>query len=177
MLCVTMAIVLAKELTNTIVETETDGMENIYLNLCVGQGIYGLEIRYVLQIVGMQEISAMPEMPMYMKGLINLRGSIIPVMSMRERFGLYDDAPYSERTCIVIVQVGDDRIGLMVDAIEETTAIMPNQISPRPRGLLGASSEYMIGVAQFGAGNKSVLIDVQKLFDISQIGQSGLENI
>lgn len=139
-----------------------DEMENMYLNFYVGQNVYGVEIRYVIQIIGMQEINAMPEMPMYMKGFINLRGNVIPVVSMRERFGQFDEE-YNERTCIVIVQVGDREIGLIVDAIKETITIEPSKISPQP-STTGSDNLYVIGVAQLGAGNVSILIDTQKLF-------------
>lgn len=141
----------------------TDEMKNMYLNFYVGKGVYGVEIRYVLQIVGLQEINEMPEMPMYMKGFINLRGNVIPVVSMRERFGQFDD-PYTERTCIVIVQVGEREIGLIVDAIKETITIEPEKISPQPTTNQGADTAYIIGIAQLAAGAVSILIDVQKLF-------------
>lgn len=144
-------------------ETVTDEMENMYLNFYVGEGVYGVEIRYVLQIIGLPEINAMPEMPMYMKGFINLRGNVIPVVSMRERFGQYDE-PYNERTCVVIVQVGEREIGLIVDAIKETITIEPDKISPQPSTVQGEDNSYIIGIAKLDAGSVSILIDVQKLF-------------
>ncbi len=144
--------------------TMTDEMENMYLNFHVSTGVYGVEIRYVLQIVGMQDINPMPEMPAFMKGFINLRGNVIPVVSMRERFGKYEE-PYTERTCIVIVSVGEREIGLIVDAIKETITIEPDKISPQPTTAQNANNEYIIGIAQLGAGSVSILIDVQKLFD------------
>lgn len=141
----------------------TDEMKDMYLNFYVGQNVYGVEIRYVLQIIGLQEINAMPEMPMYMKGFINLRGNIIPVVSMRERFGQYDE-PYNERTCIVIVSVGEREIGLIVDAIKETTTIEPDRISPQPSTTQSADNAYVTGIAQLGEGNVSILLDAQRLF-------------
>lgn len=144
-------------------EAVTDEMENMYLNFYVAQEVYGVEIRYVLQIVGMQEINAMPEMPMYMKGFINLRGNVIPVVSMRERFGQVDE-PYNERTCIVIVSVGDREIGLIVDAIKETITIEPGKISPQPSTAQSADTAYIIGIARLGGSSVSILLDAQKLF-------------
>ena len=143
-------------------ETVSDEMENMYLNYYVGAGVYGVEIRYVLQIIGLPEINAMPEMPMFMKGFINLRGNVIPVVSMRERFGQVEE-PYNERTCVVIVQVGEREIGLIVDAIKETTTIEPAKISPQPTTTQGESNAYIIGIAQLETG-VSILIDVQKMF-------------
>ncbi len=140
-----------------------DEMENMYLNVYIGQEVYGIEIRYVLQILGLPEINAMPEMPMYMKGFINIRGNVIPVVSMRERFGQFED-PYTERTCVVIVQVGEREIGLIVDAIKETITIEPEKISPQPT-TTREGTVYIIGVAQLEGNDVSRLIDVQKLFD------------
>ncbi len=144
-------------------EQITDEMDNMYLNFYVGEGVYGVEIRYVLQIIGLPEINAMPEMPMFMKGFINLRGNVIPVVSMRERFGQIEE-PYNERTCVVIVQVGDREIGLIVDAIKETITIEPEKISPQPTTTQGEDTAYIIGIAQLGPGSVSILIDAQKLF-------------
>jgi purine-binding chemotaxis protein CheW len=122
-----------------------------------------VEIRYILQIIGLPEINALPEMPMYMKGFISLRGSVIPVVSMRERFGQMEDA-YSERTCVVIVQVGDREIGLIVDGIKETITIEPEQISPQPSTSQGEGNAYIIGIARLGADGVSILINVLHLF-------------
>lgn len=152
-----------EELNVSQSDAMTDEMENMYLNFYVAQEVYGVEIRYVLQIVGMQDINAMPEMPMYMKGFINLRGNVIPVVSMRERFGKMEEE-YNERTCIVIVSVGDREIGLIVDAIKETITIEPNRISPQPSTAQSADTAYIIGIAQLGGNNVSILLDAQKLF-------------
>jgi purine-binding chemotaxis protein CheW len=141
----------------------TDEMQNMYLNFYVGEGVYGVEIRYVLQIIGLPEINAMPEMPMFMKGFINLRGTVIPVVSMRERFGQVEE-PYNERTCVVIVQVREKQIGLIVDAIKATITIEPEKISPQPSTTQGEDNVYIIGIAHLGSGSVSILIDVQKLF-------------
>jgi purine-binding chemotaxis protein CheW len=144
-------------------EEISDEMENMYLNFYVGDGVYGVEIRYVLQIIGLPDINAMPEMPMFMKGFINLRGNVIPVVSMRERFGQVEE-PFTERTCVVIVLVGDREIGLIVDAIKETTTIEPEQISPQPKTSQGEGNAYIIGIAQLGTGGVSILIDVRHMF-------------
>lgn len=144
--------------------TSSDEMEDMYLNVYIGPGVYGIEIRYVLQIIGLPEINEMPEMPAYMKGFINLRGNVIPVVSMRERFGQFEE-PYTERTCVVIVQVGDREIGLIVDGIKETVTIEPEKISPQPSTTSSSSNAYIGGIAQLDNNQVSILIDVQKLFD------------
>lgn len=136
-------------------------MENMYLNVDIGGDVYGIEIRYVLQIIGIQKINEMPEMPMYMCGFISFRDSVIPVASMRMRFGKPEEE-YTDRTCIVVTQVGDRQIGLIVDGIRETLTIEPESISPQPT--TGGDNPYVIGVARLGGGNTAVLIDIRKLF-------------
>lgn len=144
-------------------EQTLDEMMNMYLNFSVSSEIYSVEIRYVLQIVGMQTISEMPEMPSYMKGYINLRGNVIPVVSLRLRFGK-PEAEVTDRTCIVVVQVEDREIGLIVDAIEETLTIEPENISPQPVSEKSDTIPYVIGIAKLKNGLTSVVVNLQKLF-------------
>lgn len=146
---------------------ETDEMENMYLNFIVGNEAYGVEIRHVIQIIGMQEITEMPEMPPGMKGFINLRGSVIPVVSMRLRFGK-TESEYTDRTCIIVTQIGDKEVGLIVDAIQETLTIDPNSISPPPSTGEYTEAPYIMGVAKLQNGSTAVLIHVQKLFIAQQ---------
>ena len=143
--------------------TMTDEMENMYLNFSVGTEVYGVEIRHVLQIIGMQEITEIPEAQMYMKGIINLRGVITPVFSMRQRFGKMEE-DYTERTCIIVVTVGEKQIGLIVDAIQETTTIDPEYISPQPSAGTGSENPYIKGIARLPGDRIVVLVHAQKLF-------------
>lgn len=146
----------------TFDEFISEEFENMYLNFYVNQEVFSIKLRYVIQIVNMQEISAMPEMPAYMKGFINLRGSVIPVVSMRERFGKMGEA--NERTCIIIVSVNEREIGLIVDSIKETVSIKPDRILPPPNIVQGTDNVYVTGIAKLNGNNVSILIDMQKLF-------------
>lgn len=141
-----------------------DEMENMYLNVNVGNEVYGIEIRYVLQIMGMQDITEMPEMSTFMKGYINIRGNVIPVVSMRIRFGKPEEE-YNDRTCIVVVQIGEREIGLIVDAIRETITIDPSEISPQPATSVESAIPYVKGVAHLSGNATAVIIDIQKLFE------------
>lgn len=154
-----------KKVENAVVEYDAveDEMENMYLNFSVGNEVYGIEIRYVLRIMGMQEITEMPGMPPGMKGFINLRGNVIPVFSMRFRFSK-EEIEYNDRICIVIVQVNEKEIGLIVDAIKETITIEPEKISPPPCGGTGSDQSYIMGIAQLEDDRTAVLVHVQKLF-------------
>ena len=159
------------ELENDILAAEefseaasSDEMKNMYLNFCVGGETYSIEIRYVHQIVGMQDINEMPEMPHYMKGFINLRGNIIPVVSMRIRFNK-EEIEFTDRTCIVVTQVANHEIGLIVDAIRETLTIEPEDIAPPPSSSEYASNSYVTGVAKLGDNKTSIVINLQDLFE------------
>ena len=157
---------MAEELNFSQAEGEiTDEMENMYLNFSVGEEVYGIEIRHVLQIIGMQEITEIPESQMYMKGITNLRGTITPVFCMRQRFGKFEDE-YNDRTCIIVVMVGEKQIGLIVDAIQETTTIEPEYISPQPAAGTGSENPYIKGIARLPGDRIVVLIHAQKLFDV-----------
>jgi purine-binding chemotaxis protein CheW len=113
----------------TIGATE-DTQKDKFLTFVIGRETYGIDILFVTEIIGMQPITVLPELPDYMKGIINLRGKIIPVMDVRLRFR---QAPqeYNERTCIIIVNSGAINLGLIVDAVAEVLTIPePNRVAP-----------------------------------------------
>lgn len=102
-------------------------------------------MRYVTEIVGMQKITEVPDMPAFVKGVVNLRGQVIPVIDMRIRFNMAS-RPYDERTCIIVVNIEKKQVGLVVDTISEVRNIEENQISPAP----GNSPVYIKGMAKIG---------------------------
>ena len=93
-----------------------------FMTFQVGQETYGIEIRYVIEIVGLQPLTIMPEMPEYIKGIINLRGRVIPVMDIRLRFGM-QWREYDDRTCIIVVDINDVPMGLVIDSVSEVITI------------------------------------------------------
>jgi purine-binding chemotaxis protein CheW len=145
-------------------EVLTDEIKDMYLNFTVGEEVYGVEIQYVLQIVGMQKITEMPEMPRGMKGFINLRGSVIPVCSMYSRFGKAEPE-YTERTCIIVLQIDEKLTGLIVDAIQETTTIESDSISSPPSLGSTEGSPYVKGIARLSDGKTVILLDTLRLLE------------
>lgn len=108
----------------------------------------------------MQEITEIPEFPSYAKGIINLRGEIIPVVDMRLRMGKLE-TEYSERTCIIVTSIREHYIGLVVDQVDEVTDIDNSIISPPPT-VMGAGNSYLTGIGKLT--NKIVLLmDTKKL--------------
>jgi len=106
-----------------LTETEDeDTLRGKYLIFSMGDEFFGMEIRYITEIIGIQPITEVPEMPEYVKGVTNLRGKIIPVMDARLRFkkALRE---YDDRTCIIVVETGDVSIGLIVDSVAEVLTL------------------------------------------------------
>ena len=93
--------------------------------------IYGIEIQYVTEIIGVQQITVVPRVPSYIKGVINIRGKVIPVMSVRNRFGIEERA-FDERTCIIVVNINGVAVGIIVDRVKEVFNARPKQISNTP---------------------------------------------
>lgn len=93
--------------------------------------VYGIEIQYITEIIQIQQITIVPKVPDYIKGMMNLRGKVIPVMSVRRRFGK-EEIPYDDRTCIIVVDWDGLAVGLIVDRVREVARVLPEEISSTP---------------------------------------------
>ncbi|MDU7336842.1 MAG: chemotaxis protein CheW [Clostridium sp.] len=131
-----------------------DELEGRYLTFWVQKQLFGISIDKVVQIVGMQEITELPEQPAYAKGIINLRGQIIPVIDIRLRLGK-PEAEYTERTCIIITRINEKDFGLIVDEVDEVTKIVSDRISPPPQMGKDKVSCYLTGIARMGSQEKN----------------------
>ncbi len=151
---------------------EEDTQHGRYLTFALGQESYGLEISYVKEIVGMQPITVLPEVPCEVKGIINLRGKIIPVIDMSLKFGKELSA-YNDRTCIIVVDIRDISVGLIVDNVTEVLVIDDSEIVPPPPMKTGAHNEYIKAIGKTGNDVK-LLLDCDKLFMVSEL--SALNN-
>ncbi len=125
-----------------------DTQEGKFLSFRIGNEVYGIEIRHVTEIVGIQKITEVPDMPAYVKGVINLRGSVIPVVDVRLRFSM-KPRDYDDRTCVIVVSVNESPIGLVVDAVREVISILPDMISPPPSVSKGEVTKYIQGIGRF----------------------------
>lgn len=125
-----------------------DTQEGKFLSFRIGNEVYGIEIRHVTEIVGIQKITEVPDMPTYVKGVINLRGSVIPVVDVRLRFNM-EPRDYDDRTCVIVVSVNESPIGLVVDAVREVISILPDMISPPPSVSKGEVTKYIQGIGRF----------------------------
>ena len=97
----------------------------------IDDAIYGIEIQYITEIIQIPQITIVPKVPDYIKGVVNLRGKVIPVMSVRRRFGK-EEIPFDDRTCIVVISWENLAVGLIVDGVREVAQIKPEEISLTP---------------------------------------------
>lgn len=155
------------------INPETDGEENEniiahdekYVTFKSGNEYFAIKIQYVNEIIVYQEITAIPESDDYIKGLINLRGKIIPVIDVRVRFK-QEEIPYTDRTCIIIIDVNSTVVGLIVEKIAEVVQIEASNIIPSPSfGKADKSqNKYVYGIGKVGNDVK-LLLDPDKLLN------------
>ena len=142
-------------------EDDEDTQKDKFLTFQVGTEEFGISIRHVTEIIGLQKITDVPDMPGFIKGVINLRGKVIPVMDVRSRFKL-ESREYDDRTCIVVVNIKDKSVGLVVDRVSEVSDIPESQIEPPAQIGSGTASRYIQGMGKIGEEVK-ILLDVDKL--------------
>lgn len=154
-------------------EEDDDAMRDRYLTFRVGNEVYGIEIAYVTEIVGMQKITEVPDMPDFVRGVINLRGQVIPVIDVRARFHM-EDRSYDDRTCVVVVRLNETSIGLVVDTVNEVMNIPAEQVSPPPKIGQSEGGRYIRGMGKVQDQVK-ILLDVSRLlFDEELANLSGV---
>lgn len=147
--------------TNRLEDEEEDTQAGKYLTFILGSESYGLEMRFITEIIRIQKITPVPDMPAFVKGVINLRGQVIPVMDVRLRFGM-PARDYDDRTCIIVINVGAIAVGLVVDTVSEVTDIPDEQIEQPPQLGTRASSRYILGLGKVKDEVK-IILDAERL--------------
>jgi len=149
-------------------DMEEDTQKGKYLTFSIGKESYGIEIRYVTEIIGIQAITEVPELPDYVKGIINLRGKIIPVMDVRLRFKK-EPKEYNDRTCIIVIDIMDLSVGLIVDSVAEVINIPEGDIEAPPKMNKGFNNRFIKNIGKAGNDVKLIL-DCEKLLNEDDIG-------
>ena len=148
--------------------TQRDGK---YLTFSLGGEDYGIGILKIKEIIGMIKITPMPQTPDYVKGVINLRGKVIPVVDLRLRFSM-PPMEYAERTCIIVVEIETGRktvvIGIVVDSVSEVLSIRAEDIADTPTFGTGLRTDFILGMAKMGGGVK-ILLDIDKVLTSEEI--------
>jgi len=150
-------------------DAEGDEQKDKYLTFHIGKENYGIEIRHVIEIIVMQEITVVPDMPAFIIGVINLRGQVISVMDIRARFKMAA-REYDDRTCIIVVKINDISMGLIVDTVNEVIDIPESQMDPPPRTHSGIGSSYIKGMGNVDNSVK-ILLDIEKILDEDELEQ------
>ncbi len=155
--------------TEEVIEEAQKGR---FLAFLIGNEAYGIEIKYVTEIIGIQNITEMPEMPDYIKGIINLRGRIIPLIDVRLRFS---KAPrdYDDRTCVIVVGVDGFSYGLIVDSVYEVLSIPDEETSPLPEINTTSGSRYVKLIGKTASGIV-LIVDCERLLTSDDIGDIGI---
>ena len=139
--------------------------EGKYLTFTLAEEEYGIGILKIKEIIGMLPITSVPQTPEFVKGVINLRGKVIPVMDLRLRFGM-PSIDYSERTCIIVVEIsgqaGTILVGIVVDAVSEVLNIKGDDIEKTPTFGAKLNTDYILGMAKMEGGVK-ILLDIDQV--------------
>jgi purine-binding chemotaxis protein CheW len=146
---------------------EEDTQYGRYLTFTIEENTYGVPIRFVTEIIGIQSITKVPETPDYIKGITNLRGKIIPLIDVRLKFGK-EEVPYNERTCIVVVDIDSVAVGLIVDRVADVLVIEDDQIALPPETGLGFENRYIEGIGK-AEDRVQLLLNVEKLLKYDEM--------
>jgi len=146
-----------------------DVMEGKYLTFLVGDVGYGIEISYVVEIISVQDITLVPHTHPYVKGIINLRGTVVPVIDMGMRFG-GEEVIYTDQTCIIVLSMDDMSVGILVDGVQDVTDIEDANIQDPPTTTGNAIKNHFIKAVGVSAGDVKQLIDVYTVFEVDAAG-------
>jgi len=139
-----------------------------YLTFGLAGEEYGLEILKVREIIGMMDITAVPRTPEFVRGVINLRGKVIPVVDLRLKFGM-PPAEATDQTCIIVVDVGRVEMGIMVDKVSEVLDIVSEDIEPPPSFGVSVDTEFILGMGK--ANNRvTILLDISRVLTGEDVG-------
>jgi len=141
-----------------------DTMKDQYLTFIIDGEDYGVEIAYVREIIKIQPITRVPEMPNFVEGIINLRGDLIGVLDVRKRFNK-PSKEHDDDTCIIVIHYSEFTLGLIVDAVQETTTIREDIMAPPPNAKLSFANQFIRNIGRFSDEDVKLLLDLEKFLD------------
>ena len=150
---------------------QADARAGKYLTFQLANEEFGIRVMRVREIMCLQEITAVPQTPAHIKGVINLRGKVVPVIDLRLKFGI-PAAEYNHRTCIIVVQVPGESalvlMGIVVDGVAEVLSLAGSEIEDTPDFGVDVSNEYLLGMAKV-EGKVKILLDIDKILSSQQL--------
>ena len=160
------------ETMNQAVKVMAD-REGKYLTFALGEEEYGIGILKIREIIGIMPITSVPRTPEFVKGVINLRGKVIPIIDLRLRFGM-EPMEYTDRTCIIVVEINAQdstiQIGTIVDTVSEVLNIKGEDIEDTPAFGTSLDIEYILGMAKVSGGVK-ILLDIDMVLNSEEIAK------
>jgi purine-binding chemotaxis protein CheW len=141
-----------------------------YLTFSIGDVMFGIEMQFITEIIGMQTITELPDMPAYMKGIINLRGKIIPVLDVRLLFGK-ETRQFDDRTCVIVIDIAGIPIGLIVDRVSEVVNISAEDVLEVPKAN-GQNSRFIKNIGKTENG-VVLILDCEKILSEQEIETIG----
>ena len=150
---------------------EITDREGKYLTFSMANEEYGIGILKIREIIGMMPITSVPQTPEFVKGVINLRGKVIPVMDLRLRFNM-DSIDYNERTCIIVVEIlgqsATVQVGVVVDSVSEVLNIKQDEIEDTPTFGISLNTDFILGMAKMEGGVK-ILLDIDQVLTSDEL--------
>jgi purine-binding chemotaxis protein CheW len=146
-------------------DADESHVEHTYLTFCVKCEEYAVPVAHVSEIVRLQKCYVIPDVPSYVRGVLNLRGKVIPLVDVRSRFGI-EEGPYTDRTVVVVLELGDACTGLIVDSVSEVAEIAPADVEPPPRVAGRGEAAMVLGLGKRENG-VSFILDVNAMLEVT----------
>ncbi len=154
--------------TQTSMETIGDRTGNEFLSFTLGREEYGIDILRVQEIRGYEPVTRIANAPDFIKGVVNLRGIIVPVVDMRIKFAL-GTPTYDQFTVVIILNIGGRVVGMVVDSVSDVMTLTPEQIKPAPEIGMSFDTDYLIGLGTLDE-RMLILVDIEKLMSSTEMG-------
>ena len=142
-------------------------IEGKFLTFVLGEEIYGIEILKAREIIGLMDITTVPQTPDYMKGVINLRGKVIPVIDLRKKFSMQEGV-HTQETCVIVVEVNSSSIGLIVDSVSEVSDITGEEIENAPSYGQGIDTSFIMGLGKV-KDKIIILLDIDAVLSTEEL--------
>lgn len=152
----------------TSISNMTSSGNNEFLAFTLGQEEYGIDILKVQEIRGYENVTRIANAPEFIKGVVNLRGTIVPIIDMRIKFNL-NEPTYDELTVVIILTLGKRVVGMVVDSVSDVTTLTHEQIKPAPDMGTTLNTNYLLGLGTLD-GRMLILVDIEKLMSSSEMG-------
>jgi len=150
---------------------DTSAIDGKFLTFILGKEVYGIEILKAREIIGLMDITTVPQTPEYMKGVINLRGKVIPVIDLRLKFGMPEEE-HTQETCVIVVEVNNTSLGIIVDSVSEVSDINGGEIEDAPSFGQGIDTSFIMALGKV-KDKIIILLDIEAVLSSEELEMVG----